>query len=171
MLAQRLVFITPAEAFKSKYNQAMNPVFLDVRSEADYNLYHIEDAVNIPIESLTEIVPVLLSEPPVNSVFIVISNDETAAVEAWKTLVASSVPNVYIVEGGVNNWISFFGEGETALQYNPEAGDDQLKYIFPAALGDRYESCSPSPIKYEELEFEAKIKLELKRDKSGGGCG
>jgi len=37
MLSNRLVFITPAEAFKSKYNQAINPVYLDVRSEADYN--------------------------------------------------------------------------------------------------------------------------------------
>ena len=50
-------------------------------------------------------------------------------------------------------------------------GEDQLGYIFPAALGSRYESCDPNPVEYEELEFEAKIKLELKRDKSGGGCG
>lgn len=171
MLAERLAFITPAEAFKSKYNQAMNPVYLDVRSEADYNLYHIEDAVNVPLEQLTEVVPVLLSEPPANTVFLVMSNDETAAVEAWKTLVASSVPNVYVLEGGVNNWIAFFGADDKALQPAPQAGDDKLKYVFPAALGDRYESCSPSPIKYEDIEFEAKIKLELKRDKSGGGCG
>ena len=171
MLSKRLVFITPAEAFKSKYNQAMNPVYLDVRSEANFNLYHIEDAVNVPINRLTEIVPALLAEPPANSIFIVMSNDETAAVEAWKLLVASSVKNVYILGGGVNNWIAFFGEDEKALQYAPDAGDDELKYTFPAALGDQYESCSPSPIKYGELEYEAKIKLELKRDKSGGGCG
>ncbi|MBI5839429.1 MAG: YeeE/YedE family protein [Chloroflexi bacterium] len=171
MLANRLVFITPAEAFKSKYNQAMKPVYLDVRSEADYNLYHIEDAVNVPLDRLTEVIPVLLSEPPANTVFILMSNDETAAIEAWKTLVASSVPNVYILEGGVNNWIAFFGADDESLQPAPQASDDQLKFIFPAALGDRYESCSPSPIEYENLEFVSKIKLELKRDKSGGGCG
>jgi hypothetical protein len=38
-------------------------------------------------------------------------------------------------------------------------------------LGSRYESCSPDPVEYENLEFEAKIILQLKRDKSGGGCG
>jgi rhodanese-related sulfurtransferase len=171
MLAKRLVFITPAEAFKAKYNQAMNPVYLDVRSEADYNLYHIEGAVNVPLERLTEVIPVLLSKPPANTVFILMSNDETAAVSAWKTLVGSSVQNVYILEGGVNNWIAFFGRDDKTLQPNPNAGDDQLGYIFPAALGDRYESCSPDPIEYETLEFEARIKLQLKRDKSGGGCG
>lgn len=171
MLANRLVFVSPAETFKAKYNQGMNPVYLDVRSEADYNLYHIEDAVNVPLERLEEVIPVLLTEPPANTVFMLISNDETAAVQAWKTLVASSVPNVYILEGGVNNWIAFFGEDDPALLPNPQAGDDQLKFIFPAALGNRYESCSPNPIEYENLTFEAKIKLQLKRDKSGGGCG
>jgi hypothetical protein len=78
---------------------------------------------------------------------------------------------VYILEGGVSNWIAFFGAEDETLQPAPAAGDDELAYLFPAALGDRYESCSPSPIEYEELEFEARIRLELKRDKSGGGCG
>jgi rhodanese-related sulfurtransferase len=171
MLENRLVFITPAEAFKAKYNQGMKPVYLDVRPESDYNLYHIEGAVNVPLERLEEVIPLLLSEPPANTVFVVMSNDETAAVQAWKTLSADGVPNVYILEGGVNNWIRFFGTEEDALRPNPNAGDDQLGYLFPAALGSRYESCSPNPIEYENLEFEEKIKLQLKRDKSGGGCG
>jgi len=174
MLSNRLVFISPAETFKAKYNQSMNPVYLDVRSEADYNLYHIEDAVNVPLEQISEIVPVLLTEPPANTVYVVMSNDEIAAVSAWKVLVASSVPNVYILEGGVNNWIAFFGPDDETLQAVQPATNpapDQLAYIFPEALGNRYESCDPSPIEYEALEFETKIKLELKRDKSGGGCG
>ena len=174
MLSNRLVFITPAEAFKAKYNQSMNPVYLDVRSESDFNLYHIEDALNVPLNQVAEVVPLLLSEPPANTVYIVMSNDETAAVNAWKVLVASSVSNVYILEGGVNNWIAFFGvDDETlqAVQPVPNPAPDQLAYVFPEALGNRYESCDPSPIEYEELEFEAKIQLQLKRDKSGGGCG
>ncbi len=171
MLEKRLVHITPAEAFKAKYNQIMNPIYLDVRSEAEYNLYHVEDAVNVPLDRIDEIVPLLISEPPANSVFIVMGNDETVATKAWKLLVGSGVTNSYILEGGVNNWIAFFGTEDKALQPNPNAGDDELGYIFPAALGSNYESCSPNPIEYEELEFEAKIVLQIKRDKSGGGCG
>jgi hypothetical protein len=109
-------------------------------------------------------------EPPANSVFILISNDEADATQAWKQLVASAVPNVYILEGGINNWIAFFGT-EEAFQSAPSSVDEQLNYIFPAALGSRYDSCDPNPVEYEGLEFEARIKLELKRDKSGGGCG
>ena len=170
MLAQRLVQITPAEMFKTVYNQNINLVMLDVRPEADYNLYHIHGAVNVPLQKLDSIVPALLTEPPANSVFVLMSNDEAAATEAWKQLVASTVPNVYILEGGVNNWIAFFG-AEEGFEAAASLADDQPGYIFPAALGSRYESCDPDPIAYENLDFEAKIKLELKRDKSGGGCG
>jgi rhodanese-related sulfurtransferase len=164
------VQVSPAELFKSVYNQKINLIMLDVRSESDYNLYHVHGALNIPLDRLQPIIPDLLSEPPANSVFVLMSNDETAATEAWKQLSASSVPNVYILEGGVNNWIAFFGK-EEGFQVASSVGGDQLGYIFPAALGNKYESCDPNPQKYEELEFEAKIKLQLKRDKSGGGCG
>lgn len=170
MLEKRLVQITPAELFKTVYNQSINLVMLDVRPESDFNLYHIKGAINVPVEKLPAIIPDLLSEPPANSVFVLMSNDETAATTAWRQLSASTVPNVYLLEGGINNWIAFFGKME-GFQSTSAIGDDQLGYIFPAALGSRYESCDPNPIHYEDLEFEAKIKLQLKRDKSGGGCG
>jgi len=170
MLEKRLAFVSPAEAFKARFNQAVNPVYLDVRSEADYNLYHIANAMNVPLGRLSEVIPDLLSEPPANTVFVTISNDETAAIAAWKVLVGSGVQNAYILDGGVNNWIAAFGKDDKAL-LPVAAADDQLKYHFPAALGSRYESCSPNPIEQEKLTFEPKIVLQLKRDKSGGGCG
>jgi rhodanese-related sulfurtransferase len=170
MLENRLVQITPAELFKTVYNQNVNLVMLDVRPESDYNLYHIKDAVNIPLEALPRVIPDLLAEPPANTVFVLMSNDETAATQAWRLLVASAVPNVYILEGGINNWIAFFGENE-GFSAALSAGTDRLGYHFPAALGSNYESCDPDPIVYEDLEFEARIRLELQRDKSGGGCG
>jgi rhodanese-related sulfurtransferase len=170
MLEKRLVQIAPAELFKTIYNQNINLVMLDVRPESDFNLYHIKNAINIPPDKLSSIIPALLIEPPANSVFVLMSNDETAATKAWKQLSASSVPNVYILEGGINNWIAFFGKGEN-FKAAASIGADQLGYVFPDALGSKYASCDPNPQAYEELEFTAKIKLQLKRDKSGGGCG
>ncbi len=170
MLEKRLVQIAPAELFKTVYNQSINLVMLDVRPESDFNLYHIKGAINIPLDKLPTIIPDLLTEPPANSVFVLMSNDEIAATEAWKQLSASTVPNVYILDGGINNWIAFFGKDE-GFQSASAVGTDKMGYIFPAALGSKYESCDPNPQAYEELEFEAKIKLQLKRDKSGGGCG
>jgi rhodanese-related sulfurtransferase/uncharacterized membrane protein (DUF485 family) len=171
MLGRRLVFTSAAEAFKARYLQAIKPVYLDVRSESDYNLYHLADSRNVQLERLEKIVPDLLSEPSANTVFIAISNDEAAAIKAWKLLVASGVQNVYILEGGVNRWIATFGAQDDALKPLATAGADQLRYAFSAALGDRYKSCSPDPIEHEHLDFQSRIVLQLKRDKSGGGCG
>lgn len=170
MLEKRLVQIAPAELFKTIHAQSINLIMLDVRPESEYNLYHLKGALNIPLDTLPVVTTDLLTEPPANSVFVLMSNDENAATEAWKQLSAASVPNVYILEGGINNWIAFFGK-EDGLQPVASIATDQLGYIFPAALGSKYESCDPNPQAYEELEYEAKIKLQLKRDKSGGGCG
>ena len=171
MLAKRLVFVSPGEAFKARYLQAIKPVYLDVRSESDYNLYHLADSRNVALARLEKAVPDLLGEPPANTVFITISNDEAKAIEAWKLLAASGVQNVYILEGGINRWIATFGAKDAGLKPLATVGDDQLRYAFSSALGDRYKSCSPSPIEYEHLDFQSRIVLQLKRDKSGGGCG
>ncbi|MDD4880757.1 MAG: YeeE/YedE thiosulfate transporter family protein [Gallionellaceae bacterium] len=171
MLSKRLVFVSPAEAFKVRYQQEIKPVYLDVRSEADYNLYHLADAINVPLDKLATAIPDMLTEPAANTVFIAISNDEKAAIKAWKLLAAFKVPNVYILDGGVNHWIATFGAQDAGLHPSATAVDDQLRYVFYAALGDRYTSCSPSPMAFEELDFQPRIVLQLKRDKSGGGCG
>jgi hypothetical protein len=104
-------------------------------------------------------------------VVVLMSNDESAATEAWKVLVAEAVPNVYILEGGINNWISIFGKEETAIhRLTTVAGSDNLCYLFDAALGDRYLAADPPPYEWV-LEYTPKIILQNRRGVSGGGCG
>ena len=171
-LRSREMQISPAELFTTMYDQKLKPVMLDVRPEAEYNLFHIRGAQNIQVSVLPAFAKELIAEYTPNRVIVVMSNDETTATQAWKVLVAESVSNVYILEGGLNNWIAFFGADDPNIEGKVASpGSEQLAYIFPAALGDRYECANPSPIKFEELEFEPKIQLQLKRDKSGGGCG
>ena len=78
---------------------------------------------------------------------------------------------MYILEGGINHWLATFGAGESGImQARVPSGDDTLCYTFDAALGDRFSAADPSPHEWE-LEYTPKIKLQVKRDKSGGGCG
>jgi rhodanese-related sulfurtransferase/cytochrome c biogenesis protein CcdA len=170
-LAQRLVQITPAELFKTRYDQKVILTMIDIRPEADYNLFHVRGAQNLPLADLKTHVPALLATAAPNAIYVVMSNDESLATQAWKLLTAESIPNVYILEGGINNWISFFGETDPEILPISAALDEQLKFKFPAALGDRYECADPSPIENEKIEFTPKIQLQIKRDKSGGGCG
>jgi uncharacterized protein len=171
-LANREMQISPAELFTTLHDQKLKPVMLDVRPEAEFNLFHVRGARNIQVSELSAFAKELIAEYTPNRVIVVMSNDETLATQAWKVLVAESVSNVYILEGGLNNWIAFFGAEDPNIEGKVASTvDEQLAYIFPAALGDRYKCSDPSPIKFEELEFEPKIQLQLKRDKSGGGCG
>jgi rhodanese-related sulfurtransferase len=173
LLEQRTVQIHPGELLASQGDDKLNLIMLDVRSEADYNLFHIHGAVNVPLENLLTVVPTLLTQAQTSSstVVVLMSNDETAATEAWKVLMAEAVPNVYILDGGINNWITVFGQQEAAIHpIATTVGDDQFRYTFEAALGDRYPAAAPVPYEWK-VQYTPKIQLQNRRGVSGGGCG
>lgn len=169
-LANREVQIHAGELLETIANDTLKVVLLDVRPEAEYNQFHIAGARNVPLADIASIVPELHAQQALNTVFVLASNDEMAATEAWKILNAESVPNAYILEGGINQWVATFGQDDGIVQLSTPSGDDALCWSFPAALGDRFEASDPSPHAWH-LEFTPKVKLEIKRDKSGGGCG
>lgn len=168
VLDQREVQIHPGELLTTMGDRKLNLIMLDVRSEADYNLFHIEGARHITPDDLASLKK-QFQYMPSNTVYVVMSNDENSATKAWKFLVAESLPNVYILEGGVNNWLSTFGTGASYMTAC-EGGQDQLRFEFPSALGAAYPAASPSPHAFE-LEFTPKIKLDLQRGPTKGGCG
>jgi len=170
-LANREVQIHPGELLASMADDNLNMILLDARAEADYNLFHINGTRNVQPDQVKALIPELLREPAGNTVYVVMSNDEVAATEAWKVLTAESVANVYILEGGVNNWIKTFAAADPNITPTPiPPGADRLAYHFNTALGGRYDASNPNPHEYE-LEYTPKIKLERKRSPSGGGCG
>ncbi len=168
-LEERQVQIHPGELLTLMHDRSLNLLMLDVRPEADYNLFHIENARQVDPGEAVSMVSDLHMEAA-NTVIVVMSNDETTATESWKTLVAESLPNVYILEGGINNWLATFASLEDSLQPISAAGDEDLRYHFSAALGDAYPAADPDPEHYE-LEFVPKVQLQTKRGPSSGGCG
>ena len=169
-LAAREVQIDAGELLHLRYNNSIRVMMLDVRDETDYNLFHIEEARHVLVEDIPDMIPELLLEPT-NTVFVVMSNDESRATEVWKTLTAESVPNVYILGGGVNGWLTIFGDEAITQNSLPQINDDQLGYLFPVALGSRVPAANPNPDVYEFLEYDEKVKLETRGGASGGGCG
>lgn len=170
-LAERNYYVHPGEILYTYHDHKVEMVLIDVRSEADYNLFHLRDAINISPDEIPANISEFIAEPA-NTVFIVMSNDETAATEVWKVMVAESVPNVYILEGGINTWLETFGtsfEEDYCAGVN-DGSDDELRCEFTAALGAGCPAAYPDPEKYE-LEYTPKIELELKRAPSSGGCG
>jgi rhodanese-related sulfurtransferase len=169
-LADREVQIHPGELLERQYDNAVNLIMLDLRPERDYNLFHLLDARRVAPDGVTDLVPALHLEPE-NTLIVLMSNDEKAATEAWKILRAESVPNVYILEGGVNNWLATFADEEwLAGRRGTAVADDQLAYRFDAALGAGYAWAKPL-LHAKELNFTPKIQMEIKRSPGGGGCG
>jgi hypothetical protein len=80
------------------------------------------------------------------------------------------VSNVYILAGGVNGWLDVFAAEDERIQPVEQTAPDTLRYAFAAALGEAFPAADPAPGEFE-LEYPTKIKLELKRGPTGGGCG
>ena len=169
-LAHREVQIHPGELLERQYDNGINLIMLDLRPERDYNLFHLLDARRVDPGGVADLVPALHLEPE-NTLIVVMSADETAASEAWKILRAESVPNVYILEGGVNNWLATFADEEwLAGRMGTAVADDQSAYRFDAALGAGYGWAKPL-LHAKELNFTPRIQMEIKRSPGGGGCG
>ena len=169
VLQERDVQIHPGELLDKLHDTQLKVIMLDVRDEVDYNLFHILDSQHVPLEELPDLVDELHMELD-NTLFVTMSNDEALATEAWKILQAESVPNVYILDGGINRWLATYGDDDLTKNFNIGAGSDQLCYIFDSAIGSNYMAAEPDPHAHE-VEYIPKVKLELKRGPSSGGCG
>jgi rhodanese-related sulfurtransferase len=169
-LDAREVQIEPAELLSMMHDIQIKAVLLDVRSERDYNQFHIFGARHLPESEVISAAKEFIMEPA-NTVLVVMSNDESLATEAWKKLKAESLPNVYILEGGVNNWIrTYAGDEFKSTQLVRNHQNEEPMWRFDVALGARHPSAEPNPEAFE-IAFEPKVKLKMKRAPTSGGCG
>lgn len=172
MLNSRSVLIDPGELLLLLYDHGITLTILDVRSERDFNLFHLADAVRGDIDDLERF---HWTELPSNTVVVVMSNGETDAVEAWKRLKLLHVTNAYVLEGGANGWLTAFGDPSEVLKRETagmggDSGDEQLEYRFTAALGGRHAVSRPDVKLAGMRVFEKKVKTQSQARKSGG-CG
>jgi rhodanese-related sulfurtransferase len=175
-ILSRAYHIDPGELLDLMWNNQLRLALLDVRDESDFNLFHLIDARHFEFtrEDLD------WSEGlPDETVRVVMSNDETRANEAWKRLRVLDVPNVYILDGGINQWLSLCRPHKPGAPRPPHIlrsdagtlGDEELKYTFPAALGDRYPEARPPEFCFSDRSYTPKVKVLKPVEVPGGGCG
>ncbi|MBK8023264.1 MAG: YeeE/YedE family protein [Chloroflexi bacterium] len=166
-LDTRAVYVHPAEMLSWTNDPKIVNILVDVRSEAEYNLFHIRDARHVPYEDLDGVVEEFHALPD-NALVFVMSSDEEEATAAWKYLIAEGVVNLYILEGGVNHWIELYGEGVFETVATP--APDQMAYAIPIAYGASHPAASPHADRFL-FDFEKRVVLTLKRGPASGGCG
>jgi hypothetical protein len=76
-----------------------------------------------------------------------------------------------VLEGGINIWLDTWASDNFRKTNSiDDRRPEQLAYRFQAATGSRHPAAEPNPYLLD-LQFEPKVKLELKRAPVSGGCG
>ena len=174
-LLKREVYIHPGELRELMHDRQLYLKVLDVRNESDYNLFHLRDADRVDFQTVRS--PKFadeLSRIGSNTVIVVLSNKEKDSTLAWKLLKAQGVLNIYILEGGVNEWLKYFPLPEDiAMKKKPEREEESLDYEFFKTVGLEFNSSIPE-ISHgnnsHQIEFIKKVKLQKKKA-AMGGCG
>lgn len=175
-IESREIYIHPGELHETMNDPMLYYSILDVRSERDYNMFHLENAELVTDEDLTTTHFIKrLKEMPNNTVKVVVSNGEEKATEAYKKLRAQGVINLYILSGGINHWLSVYHPDHDQIYEVKDQHDrDELKYVFARAYGESLPVSNPvmehGHDGHHIEKFEKKIKIQKKKVVSGG-CG
>ena len=135
----RAIFVHPAEVVALRKDVNLQIEVLDLRSEHDFNLFHVGGARRVDPAALEtpEELKRLRDRPPSSVVFLV-SNGEDRALTTWRQLVTLGVGNLYVVEGGVNRWLELYPApacvAERATTAAPEEPRWRLAYATGASL-------------------------------------
>lgn len=179
-LRERKIHIDPAELLGLMRNNQIPLVLIDVRDEADYNLFHLLDAKRLKPGQINAR---WAAKVPAEAVVVIMSNDERAADEAWRRAAVLLNPSperpvadrsrVYVLAGGVNRWLDIYQQGNAAA---PDAGalppdGDTFRHAFPLALGSRDPASRPDAKAAPQREFTAKVHVVKPTHHAGGGCG
>jgi len=199
-LDERDVYVHPGEVAELMQNAAIYTTILDFRNESDFNLFHLLGARNISQEKLNDKSFIAdLKNPLPNTVVFVMSNDERDSTAAYKRLRGEGVLNLYIVEGGINNWLKVYEIDPCIAKPLPKdhkTKPEQLLYAFLQAVGSRSYAAHPGCAckeyptdcflethkdthkrptithdpKIKKVEYVRKVKIARKK-KPQGGCG
>jgi rhodanese-related sulfurtransferase len=150
-LEDREVYVHPGEVVELKKNPTIYVRILDVRSEQDFNLFHIGGAQRLDLAEIAR--PATLSRlltAPDNTVFFVVSNGEQDSTKAWQALKASGVLNLYIIEGGINKWLEVFPPEPCLLAKparKPSEPGEQFLFDLRYAVGAQSRAAHPDSVR------------------------
>lgn len=85
-----------------------NPAYqlVDIRSDKDYANYHIPNNIHIPFSKLQS--DEAAGQLDGEKMIVLASNGNTRAGQAWILLKQMGYEEVYILAGGLNNWVHVF---------------------------------------------------------------
>ena len=186
-LLDREVQIHPGELLELMHDDLVRLRIVDVRDEADYNLFHLADAERVDCEGLRADWGDDLSA---DTIVVLVGNDEARAEAGWRMLRARGIRNVYLLAGGLNEWMARHRDvavrprttfatvaSVPTTDVDECAQDEPFLWTLPAAVGDRHPAALPDAAHEDDAQhdekpdYEKKVKRLSKAPKLSGGCG
>lgn len=90
-----------AQQAKARIDSGDEVIILDVRTEAEYNAEHIQNAILIPNETISDVMPELL--PELDAEILIYCRSGNRSAQAAKKLIAMGYTNIYDF-GGIIDW-------------------------------------------------------------------
>lgn len=181
VLDARAVQIDPGELLELMHDNLVRLRIVDVRDEGDFNAFHLADAERVGCDDLRSRWGLAL---PSGTIVVIAGNDEARAEAAWRMLTARGVPNVYVLEGGLNLWVELYGletvqprtRYATASAMSSDRAeacfqDEPFRWAVGAALGDRHPASLPALHAHPARTFEVKVRRASAGARPSGGCG
>jgi len=139
---------------------------VDVRDPYDFMDFSLPGAENIPISDLcTETGEELLNAPGKD--FILYSNGDVDANKAWMISQRLGYNRLYILKGGLNNWIKTIIKPQPPAESQPQDAFDLYEFRRGAS---QYFTGGNAPITTDAPAQEINFERKKKKSAVEGGC-
>lgn len=158
--------VTPDEAMEWMFDSTM-AVFIDLRSQEEYRLGHLENAINIPTRKLLSSDHSEDFDQWLNDSLTVVlyANSELEANAPWMLMYQLGYSNIRLLQGGYSYidrlYLDLLEEGESFESELP-------KYPF-AAIIEEVKTKKPEVIETKSPGKKVEVKKVIKKE-SEGGC-
>ncbi|OFX39290.1 MAG: hypothetical protein A2X08_03970 [Bacteroidetes bacterium GWA2_32_17] len=175
-LKQKAYFMNPDDLVAMLVNK--DPLFklVDVRDAFEFQNFSLPNAINIDIKDIvSEDWEEFMNQDTYT--IILYANGNLEAVEAWILCRQMGYENIYVLQGGLNNWFETIVNPKHPLPTMPD--EDQAKYDFRKAassaigMGGGDSSAVSAPVQVPSTGGSKPATTGAKKKKKGasGGCG
>ncbi len=166
-LSTNLRFLNPDLIAERMVNGDPSLLLIDVRSSSEYEQFSLPGAINIPLDSiLSETYKEVIGQEGMDAVFF--SNDNTIAGRAWILSRRTGAENIFILEGGLDQWFRNFFTSTPP----PETASAAEIELHQFRMGVRqYFAGGEIQVSQPEASGESlQLKPKAKKSAAEGGC-
>jgi len=135
---------------------------IDIRDQSDYLKFHIETAINIPLQTLFSKENLEFIDP--EKLVVLYSNGGTHAAQAWVVFQQIGYSNTTVLLGGLNYWVDVYSNPTP-----PEgvyADSEIFNYQFQVSAGNYLMGNTKAAGKTQEKPEPVKIQIPKRKKKA-----